>query len=228
MAEFNIVEFTELLREYLYGFFPYEDDDTNIKRHPKRPLHIRDIAFMYLPYKTDLSRNMITFDIGSDYAEEYYPYYHILQDAPYIRKRNRSSVKTGGSQAKVMDLKSRDYGRVRFNGKTYSKEYDRNVRGERKKITDHMTKFDYKYGKTIKIERDTNSYPNIHYKYIDNILDIVVPQVAIMYGGIYVGKHGTSLAVDYQAQELANWLEESIDSTDFDYDYGDELWEHLQ
>ena len=33
--EYNIVEFVDLIREYLYGFFPYENDDQAIKNTQK-------------------------------------------------------------------------------------------------------------------------------------------------------------------------------------------------
>lgn len=211
----DLKSFTETLRNMMYERFPYEDDALTMKKHKNRSRHIKDIAFMNLPYF--VNENTASFDIGSYIAESKYPYYHILQDAPVIRKRGRGTDKTRGSQRLVGNKALRDYNKVSFNGKTYTREYEKNIRGKRASVLTN----------TI-LKSGGNSYFNIHYKYIDNILDVVVPQVAIMYGGIYVGKHGTSLAVDYQAQELANWLEESIDSTDFDYDYGDELWEHLQ
>ena len=206
----DLKSFTETLRQMIYDKFPYENDALTMKKHKNRNGHIRDIAFMNLPYF--VSENTASFDIGSYTAESKYPYYHILQDAPVIRKRGRGTDRTKGSQRLVGNKALRDYNIVSFNGKTYTREYEKNIRGKRASVLTN----------TI-IKSGGNSYFNVHYKYIDNILDIVVPQVAIMYGGIYVGKHGTSLAVDYQAQELANWLEESIDSTDFDYDYGDEL-----
>lgn len=214
--EFDLVEFTDLIRTYLYGFFPLESDDMAISKHPHRPLHIRDIAFMWLPTSTSADGNMITFDIGSEYAEEYYPYYHILQDAPYIRKKNMGSDKTKGSQRKIHDLSQRDYGRVRFNGKTFSKEYSRNVRGERKKITDTTKTFSYRYGKHITIERDTNSYQNVHYKYIDKILDNTLPMIADYFGMKMGRKQDTGLEEEYNAQYKQDSINLAVGNWDLD------------
>ena len=34
---------------------------------------------------------MLIFDIGNEYAEREYPYYHILEDAPVIRKKGKGT-----------------------------------------------------------------------------------------------------------------------------------------
>ena len=201
--EFDIVEFTDLIRTYLYGFFPLESDDKSISKHPNRPFHIRDVAFMWLPTSTSDNGNTITFDIGSDYAEENYPYYHILQDSPYIRKRNRGSDKTKGSQANIKDLSKRDYGRVSFNGKTFTKEYSKNVRGERKRITETST-------------RKSNSYQNIHYKYIDKILDANLPFIADYFGMKMGRKKDTGLEQEYKDQYEQDKLNLATGNWDLD------------
>ena len=59
-----------------------------------------------------MSGNMYIFEIGNDYAEENYPYYHILEDAEVIRKRGRGTSKSKGSQAQIEKLSQRDYGPV--------------------------------------------------------------------------------------------------------------------
>ena len=108
MAEFSLQGFTNSIRQNLYDNFPYENDETKMMKHLKRPLHIRDIA-LGLPY---MSGNMFIFEIGNDYAEENYPYYHILEDAEVIRKRGRGTKLSKGSQAEISKLSERDYGRI--------------------------------------------------------------------------------------------------------------------
>lgn len=214
--EYTITDFVENLRTYLYGFFPYESDEQAIRKHPKRPLHIRDIAFMYLPTSTSGGGNTITFDIGSEYAEENYPYYHILQDAQYIHKRNRGTEKSLGSQAKITNLSKRDYGRVRFNGKTYSKEYDKNIRGERNKVVSNSTKYVYSNGKLMKVNLEANSYVNIHYHYIDKILDYCVPFLAEYYGMKLARKQNTGLEEEYNAQYKQDRTDLAVGNTNLD------------
>ena len=110
---------------------------------------------------------MITFDIGDDYSEQYYPYYHILQDSPVIHKRGKGTAKSKGTMAEIKNLSQRDYGRINFNGKTFSREYTRNVRGARASVISNSTR--YVGGK--KINMDSTTYANTHYHYIDKILD---------------------------------------------------------
>lgn len=217
--EYTITEFVDVLREYIYGFFPYESDEKTISKHPNRPLHIRDIAFMWLPTSSSDSGDTITFDIGSDYAEENYPYYHILQDAPVIRKRGRGTTKTKGSQAKVEKLSSRDYGRIRFNGKTYSKEYTKNIRGERNSIVNKATRYQFKNGSYVKINTESNAYKNVHYHYIDKILDYVVPFIANYFDMKLGRKIDTGLEEEYNDQlkqdsvniNVGNWNLDILD-----------------
>ena len=120
------------------------------------------------------------FDFGSESLENSHPYYHILQQAPYIRKRGKGSDKSKGSQAKVEDVGKRDYERISWNGKTFTKEYSKNIRGSRNRITkvSHWTE-DYS-GKRVFVNRDSNEYQNIHYKYIDNILNTSVVDLIAM------------------------------------------------
>ena len=217
--EYTITEFVDVLREYIYGFFPSESDDQAIAKHPNRPLHIKDIAFMWLPTSSSDSGNTITFDIGSDYAEQNYPYYHILQDAPVIRKRGRGTTKSKGSQANIENLSQRDYGRIRFNGKTYSKEYEKNVRGERNNIVKKSTRYSYKNGSYVKINLESNSYQNVHYHYIDKILDYVVPFIANYFDLKLGRKIDTGLEEEYNDQykqdstqlNVGNWNLDILD-----------------
>lgn len=175
MADFDINTFTKRIRELMYPYFPYESDDMAKIKHKNRPLHIRDVAFMNNPIIYGMDQN--TFDIGGESAEKKYPYYHILEDSPVIRKRGKGTEKTKGSQAKIEDLGKRDYGIVsqkrskKGDKYTYTKEYARNVRGSRKRLgsVSHWAS-DYN-GDKFFINREANAYLNVHYHYIENILN---------------------------------------------------------
>ena len=215
MAEFSINEFVDVLRTYMYGLFPLENDDINLKKHKNRPFHIRDIAFMFLPITRE-GENTIVFDIGSDYAEEYYPYYHILEDAEVIRKRGRATTSSRGSQAKIEELSKRDYGRINFNGKTYSREYRKNVRGERSRIgkaTRYVTGSD---GKLVKINADAAYYYNKHYHYIEKILDYSTPFIADYFGMRLARKQETSLQSEYNMQKAQDYNNLAVGNLDLD------------
>lgn len=201
--EFTISAFAKRLKQLMYDRFPYEPNQINQYKHKNRSGHIRDVA---------LGNNDITFgediaifEIGNAFAEERYPYYHILQDAPYIRKRGRGTSKTKGSQARVEYNAKRDYNVVRWNGKTYSKEYSKNVRGKRNrigKVSQWATDYN---GERIFINREANSYLNIHYQYIDKMLSSspygITDTLAEEFGLRKMRTVNSGLGEDYQAQE---------------------------
>lgn len=197
--EYSIGSFTTLLRQLMYDRFPRENQIINLLKHKKRPLHIRDVAFNDNP--TIYSDNEAIFDIGNERAEREYPYYHILEDAPIIRKRGKSTAKTRGSQATIEDLGKRDYGRVKWNGKTFSKEYARNVRGSRNRrasvshwATDYM-------GNDIFINREANAYENVHYKYIEKMLNGgILDELATTFGLTRKRTVDTGLGEEYAMQ----------------------------
>lgn len=199
MAEFSLASFTQDIRQNLYDNFPYENDAVKDIKHKKTPLHIRDIAFGYLPNVVEGST--IYFDIGSDYAEEYYPYYHILEDAEVIRKRGKGNKQSKGSQAQI-DVAGgkRDYGRIKFNGKTYSQEYRKNVRGERSRISKATYRIVGSDGIVYKVNANANYYKNKHYHYIERILNQTLPWIA-QQNGLRMGRTEiTSLEDEYDKQ----------------------------
>lgn len=168
--EFTIQAFTNRLRELMYTRFPYEPDAIKQKKHKKTPLHIVDVAFWKNPVIT-IDENTLTFDIGNEESERTYPYYHILEDAPVIRKRGKGTAKTRGSQAKVEDKGKRDYNRVTWNGKTLTKEYSRNVRGKRLNLSKISSYVVDGNGEVKFINREANAYFNTHYHYIEKMMN---------------------------------------------------------
>lgn len=208
MQEFNITDFTNSIREELYNRMPYESDEIKMQKHLKRPLHIRDIA-LTLPFQDG---EKIIFDIGNDYAEENYPYYHILQDAEVIRKRGRGTKKSKGSQAEITKLSERDYARVSWNGKTYSREYQRNVRGKRSLAAKATIRVVGADGVAYNINKNANYYYNKHYHYIDKTLEYVLPWLAPAFGLKMGRTEITSLESDYEISEHYNLIASIIQS----------------
>lgn len=199
MAEFDLLSFTNSIRQNLYDNFPYESDIVSSVKHKNRPLHIRDIAFMYLPITQN--ENSIMFEIGSEYAEEYYPYYHILEDAQVIRKRGKGTKGSRGSQAEIKELGKRDYGRINFNGKTYSREYRKNVRGERSRLGTATKVVVGSNGKVYRVNPNADYYANKHYQYIERTLNMVLPWLANEYGMRMGRTEQTDLSSEFQEQE---------------------------
>ena len=180
---FDILTFTNRLKELFTEspLFPnapeyYENEwghrQLNSEKHKGRqPLKLKTAVIQCIADTTLKEQDTITFDIGSESLERMHPYYHILEDAPVIRKRNKGTEKSLGSQAKIEDVGKRDYGIISFNGKTFSKEYSRNVRGKRNRLDSVDHYITDSRGHVKRVNRESNSYQNVHYRYIERILD---------------------------------------------------------
>ena len=140
------------------------------KHKGREPLKLKDAVISSMANSTIFVENEISFNIGNEQMEKTHPYYHILENAPVIRKRGKGTDKSRGSQAKIEDVGQRDYERVSFNGKTFTKEYAKNVRGKRNRI-DNVTHFvSDSRGNRKMINREAGAYQNVHYMYIEKIL----------------------------------------------------------
>lgn len=226
MNEYNIYNFTQRLRNLMYNRFPnLKDRGKNASGSFKHGLYndeIRDVAFMKNPTYT-ITENQLTFDIGNAYAEQYYPYYHILQDTPYIRKRDKSTAKTRGSQAKVENLGNRDYNIIQWNGKSFTREYARNVRGKRNRLGNVSHYETDSAGRLVFVKKESNSYLNPHYQYIDKMLEQCVDDLGIEFNMKVLRVKHTGLEED-----LANqWGTTPSNILDifqsFEEDYGEDI-----
>lgn len=176
--EFEIGAFTKDLKELflnspLFPIMPngvyidkngYEQKDEN-KHKGREPLTLKKATENCMDETYYRDAISTAFDIGSEKMERTHPYYHILNQAPVIRKRNIATKKTRGSQENV-SVEKRDYEKVSFNGKTFTKEYSRNVRGKRTGLSKTSYWNDGKF-----INREASQYKNVHYQYINKILD---------------------------------------------------------
>lgn len=220
---FEIMAFTSRLKDLFLSspLFPMFHDpyitkngrvQTDREKHPKRePLHLYDAIDNSIKNSMLQTEGMVTFDIGNEQMERVHPYYHILEDSPYIRKQFKGTTKTKGSQARIENLGQRDYGLVTWNGKTFTKEYQRNIRGKRNRIgkVSHWAT-DYN-GDMYFINRDSNSYLNVHYRYIERILDSGILDILASEQGLKLAKRkiDTGLKEEYFSQ-----LNDQIDILD--------------
>lgn len=211
--EFEIGAFTSDLMELFLNspLFPvmpngkyidkngYEQEDS--AKHPFRsPLTLKEATDNCM--KETYSRDEIStsFDIGSEKMELTHPYYHIINQAPNIKKRYKATKKTRGSQYGVGADKV-DYEKVSFNGKTFTKEYSRNVRGKRNNLsnTSYWSGGVTSGGKFI--NREANQYKNVHYQYISKILDSgILETLANKYNMTLKRKIDTGLGEEYFSQ----------------------------
>lgn len=198
--EFDIDSFLNSIFQNLYENVPYESPQNYADKHSNRQGgRLRDLFDLR---KQTITRNIDTrtVDVGGPMAEAKMPHYHILQQAEVIKKKGKGTKTSKGSQDSVANVMLRDYEKVSFNGKTYSKEYSKNVRGQRSKANKIIEpKLRYTNGE-YKSASKSNSYVNIYYQYIDRILDAVMPFIASDYGLKMRRKLDTGLQEEYDLQ----------------------------
>ena len=193
----------EAMKSYMRLAFPYmQDDILDEKKHKHRdPLHLKDAVFDNLVVVPSANGNVLTFDIGNETLEVTHPYYHILQDAQVIRKAHRGTTKSKGSQDLINDKGKRDYGRVSWNGKTYTKEYSRNVRGSRS-LLEKASHWGTNGTSRVWENKDANYYANVHYKYLDRMFDEggIAQKLANDFGLKLASKKSTGLKEEFNTQ----------------------------
>lgn len=212
--DFSIDAFANTIRDTLYDNFPYlKGRGFNKNGKPKHKNHneeIREVALKRNPILA--SENKVVFDIGNNYAEQYYPYYHILNDADVIRIRGKGTKKSKGSQVEIEKLSDRDYGIVSWNGKTYSKEYQRNVRGKRSRADKGRKYVVGSDGEVYSVNPNANYYYNKHFQYIDRILDETITFIAQSYGLKMLRKQDSGLQEEYNLSNHTDTTSLSIEN----------------
>jgi hypothetical protein len=207
--EFSLNNFTERLMQLIHssklmpdmGSF-YTDRYGNVQsgaqKHPNRPTprDLRSQISLSMANSFVAGENINTFDIGNNDMEKNFPYYHILQQAPTIRKAHRGTTKTKGSESLYKNPAERDYERVHWNGKTFTKEYSRNVRGSRINLNKTQMHIDGQW-----LNTSSGQYLNIHYKYLDRICDEVAQQLAKDFDIKLGRKKDTGLIEEFAMQE---------------------------
>lgn len=168
------------------------------KKHSKRPTprDLKSQIGLSIKNSFQQTNDIATFDIGNDKMEQYFPYYHILQQAPVIRKRGKATTKTKGSEAMYKNPKDRDYERVMWNGKTFTKEYSRNVRGSRINLNKTQMHLDGQFLNTT-----ASQYLNMNYEYLDKVSDEVANKIAQEFGMKLGRKKDSGLIDEFANQE---------------------------
>ena len=199
---------------YLTGY-GYTQELKN-KHKGRDPLHLKTIAENTMKGSKVGSESTITFDYGNERLESQYPHYHILQQAPVIRKAGYGTEKSKGSES-GKSAKERDYEKVTWNGKTFTKEYSRNVRGQRVKFA--RTTY-WSGGKTssgtLILRGDerhggANQYLNVHLNYINKALDEIIPILESEFGLKRGRKVDSGLGEEYGLQEESNYTTNIFD-----------------
>ena len=216
--EFDINDFARMLKEWFVGspLFPvYEPQTGNFlteyqrsrqqsdnSKHPNRhPVHLNEVAKQCVNSTTITNDNIIVFDYGNYVMENNYPYYHILENSPVIRKRGKGTEKSKGTERYETISAKRNYEKVYWNGKTFAKEYSRNVRGSRNR-TSSVSHWAIVNGQSKYINRESNSYKNVHYKYIENILENdVIQKLCSEFGLKPLRKVDTGLVEEFAEQQ---------------------------
>ena len=230
MEDYNLISFTNKLKEWFADspLFPYYEignaDNIGLSdystyqatkqsaksKHPNRnPTHLKDIAKQCLNTTTITADDMVVFDYGNAIMENNYPHYHILENSPVIRKSGKGTTKSKGSQDKYTNKSQRDYEIVVWNGKTFTKEYQKNVRGIRNRMS-KVSHWGIVDGQGKWLNKESNSYVNTHYQYIENILDNdVIYKLASEFGMKVVRKQDIGYQEEYDLQEILSSFEES-------------------
>lgn len=198
--EFSLTEFTRALFDKMYNRFPnLPNRGVNNNGKPKHGEYndeIRDVAFKQNGTNgvITLTENLQMLEIGNSYAETHYPYYHILENSLVIHKRNKGTAKSKGSQMFETNLSKRDYEQVSMKGKTFSKEYRHNYRGDRgSNVLKSADVIKIRNGITEHSNKNSNTYSNEkHYHYIEKMLDPIVKELKDEFN-LTLGKTTTDL-----------------------------------
>lgn len=166
--------------------FPY--DRTTKKRKPNKP-HIRDYMFSG-NYAVMVSPNMYVFDYGDSEAERLVPHYHILEDAKTIRNPGKGTKLTKGSQRLISDRSKRDYSVTTTNKEgVIFQEYRQGFKPGRRNYDVINARITAKRDRQKPQSKEVFRY-NVHYAYLERILQQVTPFIANNLGLTLVSHRG--------------------------------------
>jgi hypothetical protein len=153
--------------------FPY---DRNKKPSNKKP-HIRDFMFRNTQ-SIIVAPGIEMFEYGDEEAEGLVPHYHILEDAKTIRNRGKGTKQTKGSQRLIADRSKRDYSVTATDSKgRVFQEYRKGFKPGRRNYNKVTNMLASKRESQTPQSKSTFRY-NIHYAYIERILQEVTPIIA--------------------------------------------------
>jgi hypothetical protein len=179
--------------------FPYDEKTPKNKR---RKPHMRDTVVGAFER---ISPTMVAFEIGNQQAEKLTPHYHILEDTKLIRNPYRGSKVSRGSQANVRNKAKRDYsvGDVQNDSSGYvTKEY-RKTFGIGKRSYWNAQRQLVNNNFNARNEKRAYRY-NIHYAYIERILEDRLPIIAQSLGLKIVNAKGQSVRERVTTEQISD------------------------
>jgi hypothetical protein len=164
--------------------FPFDTGKDVLGKPNGRPFtkpHMKTLALKNNPIMV-ISPTLQTFELGNEQAEEKAPRYHILENAKIIRKRGRGTPSSKGSQANIMPKNKRDYGiqEYDFAKKKLVQEYRTSFGDGKRSYQSQTNRLVNKRYETR--GKQLNYYYNVHWAYIERILEQITPTIADFLG----------------------------------------------
>jgi len=154
--------------------FPF---DKSKERDYRKP-HMKTLALNNNPIIV-VSPDIQYFHLGNESAERRTPHYHILEDARTIQNPGKGTKQTLGSQAKVFPRNKRDYGVLLAPSpkqQTLTQEYRQEYRTGRRSYSGIADR-----NRVLSEKERKAKLPfryNIHFAYIERILESILPGIA--------------------------------------------------
>jgi hypothetical protein len=155
--------------------FPFSDRRNYPPNKQFKP-HMKNVALKNNPIIV-VSPEIQVFELGNEYAEENAPQYHILEDSKIIK--SPGTTQSRGTQRKITNVRKRDYGKITYlktgNAVKVGQEY-RTAFKSRSNIWGVNTTLALKRFNARNEKR--NYRYNIHFGYIERILEEITPLIA--------------------------------------------------
>jgi hypothetical protein len=161
--------------------FPFDDGKDEFGRPNNRDYgkpHMKTLALNNNPIIV-VSPEIQYFHLGNESAERRTPHYHILEDSKTIRNPNQGSGETRGSQSRVAKKGKRDYSVYlppSRSDNSLTQEYRQSFKSGRRSYGSAQRRNVNRRYET-RNERRPFRY-NIHYAYIERILESILPGIA--------------------------------------------------
>ena len=159
--------------------FPFDDGKrfAGQKPRPQFKPHARNVALRN-NFITVVNPDTQVFELGNEQAERTAPQYHILEDAKRIANPGRGTAKSRGSQRLIANRAKRDYSVEIFvpGSTTTTQEYRPSFKEGRRSYQSSQMLLTNK-----NFEARNEKLPfryNIHYAYIERILEKETPLIA--------------------------------------------------
>lgn len=164
--------------------FPFSDRRNYPPSKQFKP-HMKNVALRNNPIVM-VSPEIEYFEIGNDYAEENAPQYHILEDAKTIRNPNQGTLQSLGSQRTVKEVSKRDYGKMVWlhqgTNTWRGQEYRQSFRGRSNIWKENLRLSTRNFEEKLRKKKGNRTVKgfryNIHWGYIERILQDITPRIA--------------------------------------------------